>query len=839
MMNNLQKSEPQRKHVTVLFADVKGFTAMSESMDAEDVTEIMNALWQRLDRIIVAQNGAIDKHIGDAIMAVWGTAVTREEDPERAIRAALEMQKELHTFAQEQRTDVPLRLRIGINTGPALLGQVGTTGEFTAMGDTVNTASRLESAAPVGGILISHDTCRHVQTIFETTEQKPITVKGKAEPLRVYTVTGLKPRAFHLKTRGIEGIKTPMIGRAAELEHLQDTFYACVQNRETHVVTIVGEAGLGKSRLLYEFDTWLSALPKQVESFRGRAGEEMQVQPYALLRDMFSNKFRIQDSDSSQIVWQKLEEGLFFNREEGEDGRIQTQLLGEMLGFTLRGQPDEAEELETPRLDRDQALQYLDNFFRDIFVQKSVIILLEDIQWADNSSLDSISHLLETMPDQPLMLVCLARPALFERRPKWGEGLPGYSKLELLPLTGAETRQLVHASLYKVDEIPGTLEELVVANAQGNPFYVEELIKMLIEDNAIITSSSKWIVNPTRLSEVRIPPTLTGVLQARLHSLSSQEQTILQRAAVVGRAFWDELVSLLGEEQIAPEHENLSLASETEQALNTLQTRELITRQETTNFEGVNEFAFKNIILREVIYESVLKRERRAYHARVAEWLIERSGERKNEFASLIAEHLERAEQSTQAIVYLRYAGEHAQRTNAFREAISFFERALSLLATSNREERIELTRQIGKALYELGQWDAARDQLQESLALAKAKADPQQMMAALQALVDVEKKQEKYAEARERLEESLKVARQYPGQIGTAQAENIQNALDGLSGAYSAAQARVSEGLAQLRASDKKEKISGQLRALGRFSRKAKQEDSEEESRTDEDGSY
>jgi class 3 adenylate cyclase/predicted ATPase len=828
-MNSPQKSEPQRKQVTVLFADVKGYTAMSETMDAEDVTEIMNALWQRLDRIIVAQNGAIDKHIGDAIMAVWGTAVTREEDPERAIRAALEMQKELRTFAQERQMAVPLRLRIGINTGPALLGEVGTTGEFTAMGDTVNTASRLESAAPVGGILISHDTYRHVHTIFEATEQKPITVKGKAEPLRVYTITGLKPRAFHLKTRGIEGIRTPMIGRDSELEHLQDTFYTCVQNRETHVVTIVGEAGLGKSRLLYEFDTWLSALPKQVESFRGRAGEEMQVQPYALLRDLFANKFHIQDSDSSQTVWQKLEEGLFLNREGVADGRVQSQLLGELLGFKLKGQPDETDEVESPRLDRDLALQYLGDFFREILAQKSAIILLEDIQWADNSSLDSISHLLKTLPDQPLMLICLARPALFERRPKWGEGLPGYSKLELLPLTEAETRQLIQASLYKVDEIPVVLEELIVGNAQGNPFYVEELIKMLIEDKAIITSSSKWLVNPTRLSEVRIPPTLTGVLQARLQSLSSQEQTILQRAAVVGRAFWDELLSLLGE-GVDPEHENLSLASETEQALNTLQARELITRQEATNFEGVNEFAFKNIILREVIYESVLKRERRAYHARVAEWLIERSGERKNEFASLIAEHLERAEQSTQAIVYLRYAGEHAQRTNAFREAISFFERALSLLATSNREERIVLTRQIGKALYELGQWDAAREQLQESLALAKAKADPQHIMAALQALVGVEEKQEKYAQARERLEESLKVARQYPGQIGTAQAENIQNALDGLSGAYSAAQARVSEGLAHLRVGDKKEKISNQLRALGRFSRKPKQEEGEEE---------
>lgn len=827
-MNNQEpKSGSQRKQVTVLFADVSGFTAMSENMDAEDVSEVMNALWQRLDNVIIGQNGAIDKHIGDAVMAVWGTAVTREEDPERAIRAALEMQKELQTFTQERETAVPLRIRIGINTGPAILGEVGTTGEFTAMGDTVNTASRLESAAPVGGILISHDTYRHVKSVFAVTEQKPITVKGKTEPLKVYTVARLQPRAFHLQTRGIEGIKTPMIGRASELETLQDTFYATVQNRETHVVTIVGEAGIGKSRLLYEFDTWLSALPKQVESFRARAGEEMRVQPYALLRDLFAHKFQIHDSDSSQMAWQKLEEGFSVAEDEGENGRVQTRLLGEMLGFELGAQADG--EAEPERLDQNQALAHLSAYVQAVASQKAAIILLEDIQWADDSSLNALSQLLQTLPDQPLLLICLARPVLFERRPKWGEDLLRSVRLGLRPLSEEETGQLIHEILYKVDDIPPALPELVIENAQGNPFYVEELIKMLIEDGAIITSSSKWVVNPTRLSEVRIPPTLIGVLQARLHSLNSQEQNILQRAAVAGRTFWDDLIAFLGAESDQPDNETTAVASETEQALQALQTRELIARHETTDFEGADEFAFNNIILREVIYESVLKRERRTYHARVAAWLIERSGERQNEFASLIAEHLERAEQSTQAIVYLKRAGEQAQRTNAFREAINFFERALSLLAASNRQERIELTRQIGKALFELGQWDAAREQLQESLALARAKADPQQMIATLQVLAGVEEKQQKFGEARERLEESLKLARQYPSQIGAAQVENLQNALDGLSGAYAAAQARVSEGLARLRVGDKKEKLSGQLRSLGRFSRNPKKEDDED----------
>jgi class 3 adenylate cyclase len=247
--------QQQRKQITVLFADVSGFTAMSETMDAEDVSDNMNALWRRVDAAIAQFGGHIDKHIGDAVMALWGVYRARENDPEQAIRAALAMQEAIQ--AHVQASQIPLKMRIGVNTGPVLLDRVGAGDEFTAMGDTVNTASRLEHAAPNGGILISHNTYRQVRGVFDVTPQELLSVKGKAEPLQVYVVEQAKPHAFRIGRRGVEGVNTKMVGRDAEMLQLQDAYESVAEERECQVVTITGEAGVGKSRLLDEFQDWI------------------------------------------------------------------------------------------------------------------------------------------------------------------------------------------------------------------------------------------------------------------------------------------------------------------------------------------------------------------------------------------------------------------------------------------------------------------------------------------------------------------------------------------------------------------------------------------------------
>src|SRR6266498_3492503 len=308
----------QRKQVTVLFADVSNFTSMAEMMDPEEVSGVIDGLWSRLDKAILDYGGRIDKHIGDAVMALFGAPTAQEDDPERAIRAALKLQSQLHTWKEEFQATVSeqariaaqkIEMRVGINTGPVLLGKVGTTREYTAIGDTVNLASRLEHAAPLGGVLISHDTYRHVRGIFEASALDPILVKGKSEPIKVYVVRSVKPRSFKVPTRGVEGVETQMIGREAELAKIQAALKTATDEKQTNLVSIVAEAGTGKSRLLYEFNNWLETQRHPLRVFRGRASLEISNIPYALIRDLLATSFKIQDSDHAAIAREKIELG--------------------------------------------------------------------------------------------------------------------------------------------------------------------------------------------------------------------------------------------------------------------------------------------------------------------------------------------------------------------------------------------------------------------------------------------------------------------------------------------------------------------------------------------------
>jgi len=288
--------------VTVLFADVSGFTAYSENKDAEDVANLVNRLWLRADRIIQEYGGHIDKHIGDAVMALWGTDTAREDDAERAVRAALKMEE----MFKENARQLPIHLKVGINSGQVLLSAIGTQGEFTAMGDTVNTASRLVHSAEGGEVLITHDTYKLVRGIFDVQKQAPMLVKGKSDPLQTYVVQRERPRAFRLGRRGVEGVTTRMVGRESEMQLIQSAFEQSISDRRVTVVTVKGDAGLGKSRLIYEFEAWLDTHPVDFYLFKGRADEETASLPYSLIRDVFSNRFHIMDSDSQMDAREKL-----------------------------------------------------------------------------------------------------------------------------------------------------------------------------------------------------------------------------------------------------------------------------------------------------------------------------------------------------------------------------------------------------------------------------------------------------------------------------------------------------------------------------------------------------
>jgi class 3 adenylate cyclase/tetratricopeptide (TPR) repeat protein len=665
-------TEQQRKQVAVLFADVSGFTAMSETMDPEEVSATMNALWTRLDAAITLHGGTIDKHIGDAVMALFGAPTAREDDPERAIRAALAMQTELREFNSVARLHVALRMRIGINTGMVLLGAVGSTAEYTAMGDTVNLASRLEHAAPIGGILISHDTYRHVRGLFDVLPQAPITVKGKSEPIQTYIVQAAKPRAFRLETRGVEGIETRTIGREAEQRQLQLALFAA-RNGDVQLVSVVAEAGVGKSRLLYEFNNWLELLNFRTLLFKGRATQAMVNLPYSLIRDVLAFRFEIHESDTATVARTKLEQGMLDFM--GADAIEKIHFIGHLIGFDFGHSPYLQGILADARQIHDRAFHYMSQFFSAVARRTPMVLLLEDIHWADNGSLDLVEHILEEQPEARLLVVCLTRPTLFERRPSWGDRAPAHIRLDLHPLSEYNSRRLIAEILHKADTIPIELENLIISRVEGNPFYIEELIKMLIEDGVITTGEERWQIELGRLATARVPATLTGVLQARLDGLPPSEREILQHASVVGRVFWSNVV----EHMYNPDLAGSETPDMTRQRLGTVKSKELIFERPTSSFTGTHEFIFKHAILHDVTYESVLRRLRRAYHAQVAECLVELSGERAGEYAGRIGEHFERAGMAGQAAAWYGRAGKQAQDTYAPEAAITYYQQALAL----------------------------------------------------------------------------------------------------------------------------------------------------------------
>ena len=458
----------QRKQATVLFADISGYTAISETLDAEEVKEMMNALWARLDKAITGKGGTVVAHMGDGVMAVWGAQTAQEDDPERAIRGALAMQEELgdfnatslrSRFKMRQATENPpaLRMRIGINTGPVILGTVATTKEFTALGDTTNLAARLESAAPIGGILISHDTYRQVRGAFDVQPLKPISVKGKAEPIKVYVVERAKPRAFRAGRRGVEGVEIPMIGRHSELESMLDALQSVIDDHALQMVMILGEAGLGKSRLLYEFDNKVEVLPERIQIFNARATESTRGLPYSLVRDLFSFRFEILDSDAAAVARLKLEDGMAACFGKGDDALERTHFIGHLIGLDFSTSPYVSGILNDAKQIRDRAFHYATQFFAAMARQQPVVLYLDDLHWADDGSLDFVEHLTRTCANDPLLIICLSRPTILEQRPVWGQDGIGRTKLMLQPLSKRESRRLVEEILRQAENVPQEL----------------------------------------------------------------------------------------------------------------------------------------------------------------------------------------------------------------------------------------------------------------------------------------------------------------------------------------------------------------------------------------------
>ncbi len=662
----------KRKLLTILFIDIVGSTAMIQNLDPEDVGQLIDHNLKRLSQPITEYGGHITSFTGDGFMAIFGVPSSQEDDPERAVRAGLAVLQCAEVIAEDLKQDWGIEsfnLRVGIHTGLVLLGGE-TQGPDTTKGPAVQLAARLQSAATPGGLLISHDTYRHIRGVFNVEACEPLKVKGFDIPVRAYRVLSAKPRAFRFYTRGVEGVETRMVGRHDELKYLQDAFLNAVEDHEGHVVTILGEAGLGKSRLLYEFENWIDLQPSQVWFYEGKAHQEALGMPLASLRDLFEFRFQLQESNTQEITREKVERGFCQVFGSSNEGQMRAHILGQWLGFNfslsphLKGMLADAEQL------RNRGIMYLGEYFKLLGRQQAVVLFMEDIHWADDSSLDALNWLGERIQHQPLLIVCAARSSLLERRPYWGEGLAYHNCLALQPLSKRESQQLVGEILQLAHRVPAELSALIVEGAEGNPFYMEELVKMLVEDGVVVKGEEVWEIKTERLPAIKVPPTLAGVLQARLESLPLEEQRVLQQASVVGRLFWDQAVTHIqaaegGRPQAVP------------QVLSSLRGREMVYHRETSTFAESQEYLFKHDLLREVTYESVLKKLRRRYHGLVADWLISQVGTRAQEFSGLIAGHLLQAGRKEEASSYFLTAGQVALDSFASSEAERYFRKAL------------------------------------------------------------------------------------------------------------------------------------------------------------------
>jgi tetratricopeptide (TPR) repeat protein len=575
--------------------------------------------------------------------------------------------------------------------------------------------------------------------------------------LEVYLVSAAKPRAFRVKARGIEGIETRMIGREIELRLLQEALTLTLEDGETQVVTVVGEAGVGKSRLLFEFSNWTDLLDETVWFFQARATQPSMLQPYSLTRDLFSFRFQILDSDSLETVHDKFVDGVegFL----GGDSKVEAELIGQLVGFDFSDRPSVVEALKNADQFRTHALEYLGEFFTTASKMHPVVIHIEDIHWADDRSLDLINNLVRENTRLPLFVICMARPGLYERRPQWGEGQRFHERIQLEPLSQLSSRRLVKELLKKMPEIPSELRDLIVDRADGNPFYIEELIKALIDDGVIIKGEKAWGVDSTRLSTVRVPPTLTGVLQSRLDTLPTPLHQLLQRASVVGRMFWDAAAVHLSRDAGLSEDDLGSM-------LEDLREREMVLRREESSFAGTTEYVFRHAILRDVTYETIVPRHRRALHRLVGDWLLEMGGERAGEHTLLVAEHYTLAGEPALAAEHLRRAGEAATKVGAYEEALTTLHRALDLVrGEAHTKSRLSVQLVLGELHSRRGELPGAVAILEPMLSEARTLGDLSIVANVLGQLARISMWKDENEKAKQLLDEALPIVRQLDDQ--------------------------------------------------------------------------
>jgi len=674
-----------RRVVTILFSDIKGSSAMARDMDPEDVMEIMDGAFDVLIEPIMRYEGTLARLMGDAILAFFGAPITHEDDPERACRAALDIIAGGERYAErlrEERSIEGFNVRVGINTGLVVVGEVGSDlrVEYTAMGEAINLAARMESAAEPGTILITEDTHKHIAPLFETQSLLPIEVKGWEEPVPVFRV--LSPEELPGKVRGIEGLQSQMVGREAELGVLLGAVER-LRLGEGGVVTIVGEAGIGKSRLVAELRRAAAGGEDAaaLQWIEGRCLSYGGSMAYLLWLDVLHSALDVTLDASPGRVGEKLRAWV------GDLCPDRTNdvhpYLARLLSLPLDGQHQKLlDDLGGQEL-RERTMAAVEIVVRCSAERAPLVLVLEDLHWADGTSLALLEHLLPLVENAPLLLVAVFRP--YREHRSWqlrevaAEG-HGERHVDLLlePLTATHSQELV-GNLLRVGGLPKELTARILARAEGNPFYVEEVIRSLLDEGTIAREEATggWRVM-RKVGDIAIPDTLQGVLVARIDRLQEDTRQVLQMASVIGRVFLYRLLAALASATAAAEATALAASErELDAHLSRLQREEMI--RERVRLPEL-EYIFKHELTREAAYNGLLKRQRRVFHQQVGESLEELFAARADEILGLLAHHWERAGDGEKATEYLLRAGDQARVLYAHDEAVDYYERALALL---------------------------------------------------------------------------------------------------------------------------------------------------------------
>ncbi len=701
----------ERRTVTILFCDVKGSTAMAEQLDPEVWAGIINPALEYLTEPVRRHGGTVAEVRGDGILAFFGAPVAHEDDPQRSVIAGLEILEGIRIFHEQikQARGLDFNVRVGIHTGLVVAGEAGAGqgGEYTAIGDAVNLAARMEQTARPGTVQISEQTYRLVEQTFECEALGEIKIKGKRAPVRSYRVMG--PKALPGSLRGLErlGHHSPLVGREAEVAALKETMDRLAHG-QGGIVCLFGEAGLGKSRLVAEVHAstakllWLEG---QTLSF----GQTISYWPF---QQILRNWSGIAEDDSEAEAWTKLEKkvrALF-----GDETIDYLPYLASILALEVKGDYSErVKYLDGEAMGR-QIFLTARRFFERLAQEQPVVIVFEDLHWMDESSTHLLEHLLPLVERLPFLILGLSRPErqtpAARLRERCARDYAGYyTEIFLAPLSGADSTQLVH-NLLEIEDIPAHLKELVVAKAEGNPFFLEEVIRTLIDTGVVRRDPTSGRVQATvRLETIHIPDTIQGLIMARIDRLDEEVKQVLRVAAVIGRSFLYRVLKAIAE---AGRRLDNDLAE--------LQQTELIREKRVT---PELEYIFSHALAHEATYESILLQKRRELHARVGAAIENLMADRLDEFYGLLAYHYAAAEQWEQAQEYLFKAGDQALRMAADAEALANYRQAMEAYTRVRGDdwepiERARLERKIGEAFYRLGEFSQARTYLAHSLAL-------------------------------------------------------------------------------------------------------------------------